>query len=690
MSDTTHWAYPATARVEHTDRYFGIEVKDPYRWLEQSGDATVHEWIDVQNELTESYLGQGTLRRRLRKRLASLLNYPKRTTPFKAAHRYFHFRNNGLQNHNVLFVQESLTSAAEAILDPNSFSDDGSTAMAFVEASSDGRYLAYGRSQSGSDWMEIRVVEVATRRELPDRVLWAKFSTAAWQNDGFYYSRFDRPDSEEDAGERHQYHKVYYHRLGTDQSADSLVFVSDDTPRCTCYSMVTEDDRLHFIYVSEDGARGNAVLYRDRGESDSEVRWLVRDTQHRYSVVDHIDGKVLMLTDYQAPRWRLVLVDPAHPDPADWRDILPETEQILERVILAGDQIVAEYMQNVTSRLLVFSLDGTKLREIDLPALGALISLSGRKGDEELFYSFSSYTMPSSIFRYDLAAGRSSLVYRSASNFDPEQYVTEQIFFHGADGVAVPMFLSYRKGMRRDGSNPAIMVGYGGFSVSTLPSFAPMRQLFLESGGILVNVCLRGGGEFGEEWHRAGMRERKQNVFNDFIAAAEYLIAKGYTSAARLAMTGGSNGGLLVGAVLTQRPDLFRAAIPQVGVMDMLRFHKFTIGWAWTAEYGSSDDEEQFHYLYAYSPLHNIPDNFDHPATLVITGDHDDRVVPLHSYKFLAELQYRSNGRKPALLRVAKKSGHGAGKPTEKILNEQSDIWTFLFMNLEITLRDRD
>ncbi len=682
--------YPAARKSDVVDDYHGTRVPDPYRWLEDPDSPESRAWIEAQNRLTAAYLAEIPARGTIRERLTKLWNYPKYGTPFRKGRRYFFFKNDGLQNQSVLYRQASLTADPETLLDPNLLSEDGTVAISTLAVSDDGRLLAYGTSASGSDWEEFRVRDVATARDLSDHLKWIKFSGASWTKDaaGFFYSRYQEPTNKA-LTDVNRFQRVYYHRLGTDQSQDRLVYERPDQPDWGMNAEVTDDGRYAVLNVWLGTDRRNRLYYLDlkdpkRPKVTGDVVRLLDDFDASYGFVGN-DGPVFyFLTDLDAPRKRMVAIDTRHPDRARWREVIPQGPDVLDGVQIVHDTFVANYMHDASSRLRLFALDGRFVKELELPTLGSIGGISGERKDDEMFYAFTSFLYPTTIFRYDFKTGGTSVFKAPTIDFDPSGYETQQVFYASKDGTRVPMFITHKKGLRLDGSNPTYLYGYGGFNISLTPSFSVAMLVWLEMGGVYAVPNLRGGGEYGEEWHQGGMHEKKQNVFDDFIAAAEYLIAQGYTSTPKLAIAGGSNGGLLVGAAITQRPELFGATLPAVGVMDMLRFHKFTIGWAWVTDYGSADSAAQFPYLYKYSPLHNIRAGTRYPATLVTTADHDDRVVPGHSFKFTAALQAAQAGPQPVLIEIETKAGHGAGKPTSKLIEEQADRFAFLVRNLGI------
>jgi len=682
--------YPSAHKSAVVDDYHGTPVPDPYRWLEDPDAPDSRAWIEAENRITESYLAQIPQRDAIRRRLTQLWNYPKYGAPFHKVGRYFFFKNDGLQNQSVLYKQASLVADAEVLLDPNVLSSDGTVALSTLALSEDGRLLAYGTSASGSDWEEFHVRDIATARDRADHLRWIKFSGASWTHDGrgFFYSRY--PEAADKAlTSVNRFQKVYYHRLGTAQAQDVLVYERSDQPDWGFGAAVTDDGRYVVMNVWLGTDRRNRVHYLDlrsatRPRVTGAVTRLLDDFDAGYGFIGN-DGPVFyFLTDLDAPKKRVIAIDTRQPERARWREIIPQGEDVLEGVQIIHDVFVAHYMHDAHSRLRLFALDGRFLKDVALPTLGAVASISGERKDDAMFYAFTSFLYPTTIFRYDFTEGTSSVFKAPAIDFDPSAYETKQVFYTSKDGTRVPMFITHKQGIKLDGSNPTYLYGYGGFDISLTPSFSVSVLAWLELGGVYAMPNLRGGGEYGEEWHQAGMHEKKQNVFDDFLAAAEYLIAQGYTTPAKLAVGGGSNGGLLVGAAITQRPELFGAALPAVGVMDMLRFHKFTIGWAWVTEYGSADSAAQFPYLYKYSPLHNLKAGARYPATLITTADHDDRVVPGHSFKFAAALQAAQAGPAPVLIEIETKAGHGAGKPTSKVIEEQADRWAFLVKNLGI------
>ena len=686
-------AYPPARRSDVVDDYHGTKVPDPYRWLEDPDSPETRAWIEAENRVTDTYLAQVPAREALRRRLTTLWDYPKFGAPFHKGGRYFFLKNDGLQNQAVLYTQDSLTAEPQVLLDPNLLSQDGTVALSTLAVSEDGTLLAYGTSASGSDWEEFRVRDVATGRDRPDHLRWIKFSGASWTHDGrgFFYGRYPEPAGTDALRAVNRFQKLYFHRLGTEQAADVLVYEQPDQPDWGVHGSVTDDGRYLILSVWLGTDRRNRLYWLDlqdprRPRVQGAIVRMLDAFDASYQLVGN-DGPVFyVLTDLEAPRKRVVAIDARNADRARWREVIPQGDDVIEGVQIIHERFVVNSMHDAHSRLQLFALDGRFERELSLPTLGTVSTITGERGDTEMFFAFTSFLYPTTIFRYDFPTAGTSVFKVPTLEFDPARYETEQVFYRSKDGTRIPMFLTHRAGMRRDGSNPTFLYGYGGFNISLTPSFSVGVLAWLEMGGVYAVPSLRGGGEYGEEWHQAGMHEKKQNVFDDFIGAAEYLIAQGYTSPPRLAIGGGSNGGLLVGAALTQRPELFGAVLPSVGVLDMLRFHRFTIGWAWVTEYGSADDAAQFPYLFAYSPLHRLVAGRHYPATLITTADHDDRVVPGHSFKFAAALQAAQGGSAPVLIEIETKAGHGAGKPTRKIIEEQADRWAFLVKNLGMTV----
>ena len=676
-SASSPFNYPIARQADQIDNYHGIDVADPYRWLEDPDSEETRTWIEGQNQVTSGFLAQIPQRDRIKERLTQLWDYEKFGTPFKRGDRYFFFKNDGLQNQSVLYVLQSLDDEPRVLLDPNTLSEDGTVALSGYAISEDGKFMAYGLSSSGSDWQEWQVRDVDTGEDLADHLKWIKFSGASWTHDsqGFFYSRYDEPNEDTKYEDINYFQKLYYHRLGTDQTEDTLIYERPDEKEWGFSGGVTEDGRYLIISVWRGTDPKNLVFYQDLTVADAPVVELIREFEAEYAFVDNEGSAFWFRTDLDAPRGRLIAIET---ETGERTEILPQAEDVLEGVGLLNNQFVASYLKDARTDIKIFNLDGSFVRDVELPGIGSAGGFGGKRHDTETFYSFSGFTAPTTIYRYDMTTGESSVFRQPQVDFDPSQYETTQIFYESKDGTRVPMFITHKKGIELDGQNPTYLYGYGGFNISLTPSFSVGQSVWMELGGVLAIPNLRGGGEYGEAWHQGGTKLNKQNVFDDFIAAAEWLIANGYTSSAKLAIGGGSNGGLLVGACMTQRPDLFAAALPAVGVLDMLRFHKFTIGWAWCSDYGSPDNPEEFKALYAYSPLHNLKPGTAYPATMITTADHDDRVVPAHSFKFAAALQAAGEGENPLLIRIETKAGHGAGKPTAKTIEELADRWAFL------------
>ncbi len=684
------WPYPPAARGEVVEAYHGVPVADPYRWLEDLDSPATQAWVEAQSRLTESVLSQLPQRELLRERLIRLWNYPRFGLPWKTGGHYFFTKNDGLQNQSVLYVQDTLSAEPRVALDPNAFSAAGTVALTALAVSPDGQWLAYGTTTAGSDWNEFRVRNLMTGEETEDLIRWVKFSGLAWTKDsrGFFYSRYPEPPSE--AGNARTfsglaYQKVYYHRLGTPQAEDVLIAEAPDNPHWFLQAGVTEDGRYAVLTLRRGSSGENLLRCIDLGdplkpEVRNPIRDLVGEWRAQHAVIGHVDGIFYVETTLDAARKRIVAIDPAKPAPEHWRTVVPESDEVIDSSGIVGGRLVVRSMRDASSRLRIHGLDGALLREVPLPGLGSVSGFRGRADEAELFYEFSSFTTPGVIFRHDLDSGESHAFKLAEGMFDPAAYVTTQVFYTSKDGTRVPMFITHKRGLTLDGTAPTLLHAYGGFNLAQRPAFSVFNHAWLEMGGVYALANVRGGGEYGREWHQAGTRERKQTVFDDYIAAAEWLCAQGYTAPARLVLSGRSNGGLLVGAVLNQRPDLARVAFPAVGVMDMLRFHRFTVGHSWTGDYGSSDEAEGFRYLYAYSPVHNVRAGVAYPAVLVTTADHDDRVHPGHSFKYTAQLQAvaaNGPGSLPVLVRIERQAGHGAGKPTAKQIEEAADKLAF-------------
>lgn len=682
--------YPAADRENVCDVYFGDTVQDPYRWMEDDSDPRVAAWVSAQNALSGKYLSSIPFRDRLRDRLTELYDYERISLPQKKGGKYYFFRNDGLSNQSVLYCSASPDlSGAVMVLDPNTLSEDGTAALAGISFSEDGRYLAYSVSRSGSDWNEISVLDLESGKLLEDHIKWCKFSGAEWLGDGFFYSAYDAPEDGREYVAVNEGHKVMYHRLGTPQQEDELFYSDARYPQRFYSAEVADGGRLVFIHESGMGS-GNLLHVKDMGNPSSGFVRMTDDAGCTYAPIGARDGRILVYTNYGAPRYRIMEADMSDPSVSRWKEVVPQSDAVLSSASVCGDSLCLVYDKDVVNRLFMAASDGSGMREVALPGAGT-VAVSADRDGEGVYYSYMSFTVPQTIFRYDPATGSSETVFAPETGFDGSAYETKQVFFSSEDGTPVPMFIVHRKDMKLDGSNPVFMTGYGGFAISMYPSFSVNYIPFLESGGIYVQVNLRGGSEYGEEWHLAGTKLRKQNVFDDFISAARYLIANGYTSKGLIGISGGSNGGLLIGACVNQAPDLFGAAVPRVGVMDMLRYHLFTIGWNWAPDYGTSaDSEEMYRCLRSYSPLHNISnDGTPYPAVMVTTADHDDRVVPAHSFKYAAALQWADTGDRPKIIRIDSKAGHGAGKPTSKVIDEQADIYAFIMYNLGMRLKGK-
>ena len=675
-------SYPESKKQDITDVYFGDTVKDPYRWLEFDTAADVKEWVNAQNAVTDHYLSQIPFRSQLQKKFTEIWDFPKYGTPFKKGGRYFFSKNDGLQNQYVIYTQTSLDSEPEVLLDPNTFSDDGTVSLSGISFSQDGRYLAYKISRGGSDWNEIFVMDVETKEKLNDHLKWIKFSGASWLGNGFFYSAYDEPAEGTALSGKNEYHKVYYHKLGDPQSKDQLVYEDKNNPLRN-FGFSTDEDEKYIFLTATEGTSGNSLYVKEATVPDATFHPVSETFDYDFHPIDVLHDRLLVMTNYKAPKYRLILVDPKNTAESAWQELIPESEAVLMNAGIVGGKIIANYLKDARSTALVYNPDGTFQHEVQFPTIGSVSGFSGEKDEDEAFYSFSSYTYPTTIYKYNVSANTSEVFRKLEIDFNPDDYETRQIFFNSKDGTKVPMFVTHKKGIQMDGNNPTLLYGYGGFNISMTPGFSISNLPFINNGGIFVVVNLRGGGEYGKEWHEAGTKMQKQNVFDDFISAAEWLIDNQYTNPDKLAILGGSNGGLLVGACMTQRPDLFKVALPQVGVLDMLRYHKFTIGWAWAGDYGTSEESpEMYQYLKGYSPLHNIKKGVNYPATLVTTADHDDRVVPAHSFKFIAELQENDGGKNPVLIRIETNAGHGSGKPTSKVIEETTDRWAFTMYNL--------
>lgn len=675
----TSLKYPETRKVDQVDNYHGTEVVDPYRWLEDDNSEETKAWVAAQNEVSFGYLEKIPFREQLNKRLTEIWDYPRMGIPTRRQGMYFYFYNSGLQNQAVLYIKENLEDEGRVFLDPNTFSEDGTVALSSLSISKDGKYAGYGISRAGSDWQEFFVRDIETGKDLDDHIKWIKFSGMSWYKDGFYYSRYPEPEEGEALSGSNENNRVYYHKLGTPQSEDMLVFEDTKFP-LRSYTVGVTDDAQYAVITASESTNGNAFGFKKI--SDEKFTWLVDTFDKNFSVVGNKDNIMFVLTNHDAPKYKLLAIDLNNPDPSNWTDLIPEEDFVLQSCSYVGGKLIASYLKDAYDVVKVYDTDGNYQYDIEFPGIGNVGGFAGEEDEEITFYSFNSFNYPPVIFKYDIENNTSEVYYTSEVDFDGSQYETNQVFYESKDGTKVPMFIVHKKGLKLNGKNPTMLYGYGGFNIVQSPGFSITRAAWLEQGCVYAVANIRGGGEYGEKWHQAGTKLRKQNVFDDFIAAAEYLIDNNYTSSEKLGILGGSNGGLLVGAVVNQRPELFAAAIPAVGVMDMLRFHKFTIGRYWTADYGSSDNPEEFEYLYGYSPLHNISSEKDYPAIMVTTADHDDRVVPAHSFKYIATLQEKYKGDNPVIIRIETDAGHGAGKPTSKAIEEATDNWAFFWYNM--------
>lgn len=674
--------YPETKKVDHVDTYFGTEVADPYRWLEDDNAEDTKKWVKAQNEVTFDYLDKIPFRDDLKEYYEEIWDYPKESAPFKEGENYFVFRNSGLQDQSVIYKMKSPEDNGEVFINPNTLSEDGTVSLTNFNVSDDGKYAAYGISRGGSDWREFYVRDVESKQDLDDHIMWAKFSSISWYEDGFYYTRYPKPEKGEKLSGVNKHNKVYYHKVGTSQDDDKLVYEEPENPERGFGAQVTEDNKYLILYTTE-STSGNGLYFKSLEKKDAPFNKLITDFENDYSVIGHYNGKFFVKTNDGAPMYKLVSIDPQNPEKENWKDVLPEQDFVLSSVRILGGKLLANYMRDAHSSVSVYDIKGNHLHDLKTE-LGSISGFSGKNEDTLTYYTVTSFINPATIYKYNINTNESEFYKRSAIEFDSDKYETHQVFYKSKDGTEVPMFITHKKGLELDGKRPTLLYGYGGFNVSLTPGFRITMIPWLENNGVFVQANLRGGGEYGEKWHDAGTKMQKQNVFDDFIAAAEYLIDNDYTNSNKLAIQGGSNGGLLVGAVTNQRPDLFEVALPAVGVMDMLRYHKFTIGRYWATDYGTSEDnKEMFEYLYGYSPLHNVQDGKDYPAVMVTTADHDDRVVPAHSFKYIATLQEKDTGDNPTLIRIETKAGHGAGTPTSKAIEQAADLFSFVWYNMD-------
>lgn len=672
--------YPTTKKIRHSDRYFGVDVKDDYQWMEDQENPDLKTFVKAQNDVTGEYLSKIPYRDKIKERLTDILNYPKYSAPFKQGDYYYYYKNDGLQNQSVIYRQKDLNSEPEVFLDPNGFSEDGTVSLSVLSFSKDNKYCVYGISKAGSDWNEYFLIDVKTKSKMNDHLEWIKFSGASWLGDGFFYNKYEKPEEGKMLSSKNENPKIYFHIAGTSQSEDKLIY--EDTLKQWVSIYASEDEKYLFKSISKVGSNGNQLYYKKTGETDFKL--IKEDFDFDMYPINNTDDEMYLFTNSNAPKNKVIKFS-LNKNEIFFEEVIPETKDVLSGVTMCRSKFIVEYRVDVTDRLFIYGLDGKYRSEIKLPALGSSGVSVNTKDDPEIFYTFMSFTYPYMIFKYDVDKEVSELFKTTEVKFSMDDYETKQVFYQSKDGTNIPMFIIYKKNIELNGNNPAWLYSYGGFSYSLTPSFSPSRMIFLENGGVVALANLRGGAEYGEEWHKAGMLLNKQNVFDDFISAAEYLINNKYTSSDKLAIEGASNGGLLIGTVINQRPELFKVALPVVGVMDMLRFQKFTIGWSWVTEYGSSDDSIGFNNLIKYSPLHNIKDGINYPATMVFTSDHDDRVVPAHSFKYIAKLQELYKGKNPVIIRIETDAGHGFGRSIKKIINEQADKWSFVFYNLGVT-----
>ncbi|MBX7240432.1 MAG: prolyl oligopeptidase family serine peptidase [Bacteroidia bacterium] len=677
--------YPASHRGTVADQYFGKMVEDPYRWLEYENNEEVKKWIDDENAITQNYLNQIPFRPNLAERLKTLWNYTRQTAPNKEGENYFFYKNDGLQNQSVLYIQKGESGKPEVFLDPNALSKDGTTSITTTSVSKDGKWFAYGLSKAGSDWNEFFVRDIATGKDNPEKLEWVKFSGAAWWGNGFFYTRFPEPKKGTALSASNTNSRIYYHKAGTPQSQDSLVFEYPQDPLIGLGASTSEDEKYLFVDLSKGASDNSAIYYKNLTKKDTKLQPLISNYDNAYNFLGNDGDNMIFLTDKGAPKRRIILINPAKPDEKNWKVIVPEQENTIQSAKIFGDKLFCTMMVDAKHQIKVFSMKGNESYDVQIPGIGSVGGFTGKREDTVTYFTFTSFTQPTAIYKYNILRNTSSLHWKPETKFASSEYETKQVFYQSKDGTKIPMFITHKKGITLNGDNPTYLYGYGGFNISILPSYATHMLPFLEKGGVYAVVTLRGGGEYGEEWHAAGMRDKKQNVFDDFIGAAEFLIKEKYTSNKKLCISGRSNGGLLVGACMTQRPDLFGVALPAVGVMDMLRFHRFTIGHAWTVEYGCADSSvKQFETLYKYSPYHNLKKDTHYPATMVTTADHDDRVVPAHSFKFAANLQHNHKGENPVLIRIETSAGHGSGKSTTKQIEEWADVWAFVLHNMGV------
>lgn len=671
-----HLPYPQTKKVDTADDYFGIRIADPYRWLEDDNSEETRQWVEAENKVTFDYLGNIPFREQVKDRLTEVWNYEKFGAPFKKGKYYFFYKNDGLQNQSVLYVQEGLAGSPKVLIDPNTLAADGTISLSGISIREDGKYIAYNLAKSGSDWTDIVTLEIESGKVQPDTIHWVKFSQASWKGDGFYYSTYPAPGSHA-YSDKNENNKAYFHKLGAKQSQDQVAYADPKHPGRGWIINATDDGKYLHLFGSQ-STSGKCFAVKDANAAN--WNWVDTTFDHEFRAIDNIGNQLLVQTNHNAPKWKLVMIDPVKPRPENWKVIIPESSDLLESVSLCNGKIVAKYLHDVANKLYIHDLAGKMEKEVSTPPLG-VVGFSSSMKDSVAFYTFTNYTTPTTIYKYNIGTNTSEVFFKPKVDFNSDEYESKQVFYASKDGTKIPMIITHKKGIIMDGNNPCFLYGYGGFNINITPGFITNSVAFLENGGIYAVANIRGGNEYGEEWHKGGIRENKQNVFDDFIAGAEYLIKEKYTSSPKLAIHGRSNGGLLVGAVMTQRPDLMKVALPGVGVLDMLRYHKFTIGYYWAADYGRSDSASHFPYLLKYSPLHNVKE-VEYPAAMITTADHDDRVVPAHSFKFAAELQAKHKGPNPVLIRIDRKAGHGAGKPTSKQIEEWADVWSFVMFNL--------
>ena len=675
--------YPETFKSDQQDEYFGTVVKDPYRWLEDDNAPKVKDWVIAENKVTQNYLSSIPFREKIRNRLTDLVNYPKYSAPTRVGEYYIFNRNNGLQNQPVFYVQKGLDGTPSELIDPNKISPDGTSAVELQGGSNDGKYAIYTVAQAGGDWVDIGVIELATQKATSDKISWVKFPSPSWYGKGFFYSGYEKPADGKEFSSKNEFQRILYHKLGESQDKDQVVYQDKKNAQRYVHAEVSSNERYLILYIRDVGKDGMELLIKDLSKPNSEFKTLMPGFDFDHFVIGMSGDQLVINSNHNAPNHKIIVVDPNNPDEKNWKTIIPESADLIKEASVVSNKLFVNYLKDVTSRVYQYDLTGKIENELQLPGLGTVSVESGNSDDKFLFYTYTSFIYPPSVFRYEIANKKSSIQFKTEVKFNVDDYETKQVFYTSKDGTKIPMFLTYKKGMKQDGMNPTLLFAYGGFNLSKYPEFEATHLVLLENGGIYAHANIRGGGEYGENWHKAGMQLNKQNVFDDFIAAAEFLIQEKYTSTPRLAVIGRSNGGLLIGAVVNQRPDLFKVAFPKVGVMDMLRFQKFTVGWGWVNDFGSSDSLRHFKNLLGYSPLHNIREGVDYPAIMVTTADHDDRVVPAHSFKYAATLQEKYKGNNPVLIRIESKSGHGAtGKPISKWIEEQTDIFSFMFYNM--------